>query len=236
VKRLACILSACLLAASAFALDFGVGVSGGSLSSKQSTDMKVLITRTTEDKTTKFNELDFGLVLTSDYIQFSTGYLTRKNDGWSSTSTTAIGSTSTPGSDSDVATQESYAYIPLEILLRYPVFFGKLKIIPMGGLEYDFCVGATASDGSTIQSSSITDRQGAAVGFSYYNRLLAKLGLGLDIPVTKKIALRPQFLCGFGIYSPQEKDYSSYYVANGYTAYKYFDFDISGGLVLAYRL
>jgi hypothetical protein len=236
VKRLACVLSACLLAASAFALDLGVGVNGGSLSSKQSTDVKVLITRTTEDISTKFSELNFGLVLTSDYVQFSTGYLTRKNDGWNSTSTIVVGSTSTPGSDSGVATQESYAYIPLEILLRYPVSLGKLRVIPMGGLEYDFCVGATSSNGASIQASSITDKQGSAVGFSYYNRLLAKLGLGLDIPVTKKLALRPQFLCGIGLYSPQEKDYSAYYVANGYTSWKYSDISLAGGLVLAYRL
>lgn len=236
MKRLACVLSACLLAVSAFALDLGVAVNGGSLASKQSTDLKVLVTRTTEDKTTKLGELDFGLVLTSDYVQFATGYLTRKNDGWSSTSTTVIGSTSTPGSGNGVATQESFAYIPLEILLRYPVFLGKLKLIPMGGLEYDFCVGATDSSGTAIQASSITDKQGAAAGFSYYNRLLAKLGLGLDIPVTKKIALRPQFLCSLGLYSPQEKDYSAYYVANGYTSWKYSDIAIAGGLVLAYKL
>ena len=237
MKRLACVLSACLLAASAFALDLGAGVNGGSLSSTMSTKMDTSNLDIDKKDVTKYGDINFGLVLSTDYVQFGAGYLKLSNGGSSSsgTQTVTVGSfkTYTDLTGSSAATKASYTYIPVQVLLRYPAKMGKITLIPMGGLEYDFCVAATGSDGKAITST--TDASGATTDLSYFNRLFAKVGLGFEIPVTKKIVLRPQALCSFGLYSKAESDYKTHNDTSD-TSYSFFDFDIAGGLVLAYRL
>jgi len=215
MKKLVSLLSACMLATSAFALDLGVGVNGGMATSSNTQKIKYFDESTT---VTKYKDLGFEAFLTTDYVQFGVGYLTRGNNG----STITVG-----GTPKDYPkTDEKYSSIPLEILFRYPLPLGKLKVIPMAGLEYDICVGGTKANGDAIASSDLAD----------YNRLTAKLGLGLDIPLSRKLSLRPQALCGFGLYNQKESDTATSQKSGIYETWSYFDFSLTGGLVLAYKL
>jgi hypothetical protein len=216
MKKLVSLLSVCMLATSAFALDFGVGVNGGMSSSALHATTSIFAVTT--DTVTKYKDLGFEAFLTTDYVQFGMGYLSRGNNG----STITIG-----GTPNDYPkTDEKYSSIPLEILFRYPLSLGKLKVIPMAGFEYDLCVGGTKANGDAIASSDLAD----------YNRLTAKLGLGFDIPLSRKLSLRPQALCGFGLYNQKESDTATSQKSGIYETWSYFDFSLTGGLFLAYKL
>lgn len=215
MKKLVSLLSVCMLATSAFALDLGVGVNGGMATSSNTKQIKYFDESTTA---TKYKDLGFEVFLTTDYVQFGMGFLSRGNNG----STITVG-----GTPKDYPkTDEKYSYIPLEVLIRYPLPLGKLKVIPMVGLEYDFCTAATTGGGDTVASSNLAD----------YNLLTAKLGLGFDIPLSRKLSLRPQALCGFGLYNQKESDTATSQKSGIYETWSYFNFSLTGGLILAYKL
>jgi hypothetical protein len=238
LKKAIALLSACLLAASAFALDFnaGIGLNGG----LESSTVKLSFLGGLATQTAQTHQLDFGAqaVAGFDYAQIGFGYLVKKDNGSTTTTTSSI-----PGatvSDPVVVnpTDANYSFISIEALGKYPVNVGGLKLIPMGGLEYDICVGAKGADGKAVDLSKVTDFSGKTVGASYFNTLSAKLGVGAEFAVGEKIVIRPQLLCSMGLYSAQNSDAKKTYESAGteLVTYSSSGFTFTAGVVVAYKL
>jgi hypothetical protein len=232
LKKAIALVSACLLAASAFALDFnaGIGLNGGLETSTVKMALGTLMNTTTNQK-----YLDFGAqaVVGFDYAQLGLGYLVKKDNGTSTTLVSSLlGTNKTTNTD---PTDANISFISIEALGKYPVNVGGLRLIPMAGLEYDICVGKKGSDGKAVDLSKTVNSDGKTVGASYYNTLAAKLGVGAEFAVGEKILIRPQLLCSMGLYSAQNSDMKKAMESLGMT-YSSFGFTFTAGVVVAYKL
>ncbi|GHV22915.1 hypothetical protein FACS189494_10380 [Spirochaetia bacterium] len=84
-------------------------------------------------------------------------------------------------------------YIRFGALGKYPFKLGKLEIFPLLGIEVDVCVGGK------YKNAVISDATES------FTKLWFKTGVGVDIPLTSILYLRPEFLYGIGLQDKLEK-------------------------------
>ncbi len=223
VKKFVSVVALIALAASVFAagMDTGFGVNYGGLTSTATGTVTLLGSSTTTATATKYTDLDFNAYLTVDYVQFGVGYMTLKNNG---------GTVTVGGSSSSFdASSESYTYLPLYLVGRYPLKLGRqFSFVPMAGLQYAFCIASTNSSGNAVTSD-----------LSSYNRFSGLLGFAFDISLGKNLVLRPQFICDITIEQPYETtaiNNAKSSIGSSGTSLKYFDYTLKGGISIAYKL
>ena len=79
---------------------------------------------------------------------------------------------------------------------KYPIFLGAATLFPLLGVDYKIAV---AQD-YTVKGKKSTweDRNKDDSVSDYWSSMWFKFGVGADIPLSKKLYLRPMFLYGFG--------------------------------------
>ncbi len=174
MKKIAMIvISACILASGAFALDMGVGgifeynyVPGFTKVGNNS-------------GSTEMHALGFKAFFDAQYAAVSFGV-----DG-------TVGKVKIKNKTTGVTTElnQQATFLNLGIMGKYPFSVGNAKIYPIVGFDFDFAIAAKA-DGKKME---LTAEQKKGM-----NRYWFDIGLGADIPVALdgKLCIRPQALFG----------------------------------------
>jgi len=189
MKRLLLVLVLVCLAAAAFAGDLSVGVGASG-----SYYMQTMKGPGGEALTTgvPFNFMAF---LDSTYLEAAVGY--RTVHGFHTKVTPVAG----PVSESDDNTSE-YSYLTLAAYLRLPIPLGSIALIPMIGVEYDYTLAATNDVGAHATSSQLSD----------LSSLWIKGGLGIEVPISSAVYLRPECLFGYQLNNEDERKTIDYYL------------------------
>ncbi len=95
----------------------------------------------------------------------------------------------------------------------------------MVGVEYDYMLSGTLSDGSPITSSGKTD----------FNEFWFKAGLGLDVPVSSQMYVRPELTVGYKLHSKPDNDAIALDNSLGVDA-KIITVDVELAILLGFRL
>lgn len=229
MKRLFVLVSLCLMAVGAFALDLGVTAGGRFDTCTTTTTATVLSTTITTEVNRQDLDLRFGLVATpAPWLQLGLGYFATGDKGGYTEITTGSSANKTI-QDPD---KRSLSFVAIEGLFRIPLRSGGLRLSPLVGAEYDMCVGATNASGTVLAASDITDADGNDAGFAYYSKLFLKAGISADFPLSRQVILRPWILAGFGLLSASDVDAKD----AAPTTYSLFDFSVEAGMGLLFRL
>lgn len=176
-------------AASAFALDAEVSIGGDY--GRIYEDYLITVDGTSSITARHSPDFNIEAAVNIHYLMFRTGYL-RKCMG-----TVSISDSTVTSSKDELLID----YIPLELLGRYPVAVGPVSIVPMLGIEYDIALSAVNSSGKSQVDSIITS------SIMDFNRLYAKAGFCVDIPVSDRLSIRPEAFFQYGLYSVYDSNY-----------------------------
>ena len=94
--------------------------------------------------------------------------------------------------------------LKLSLFGKYPIDLGGFTLFPMLGIDGQINL-SVKSDGEDVPDDSKDDYNEM---FSYF---WIKAGVGVDIPLSDKLYLRPEFLYGIRFNTDQEKDMLDYY-------------------------
>jgi len=217
------------MAVGAFALDLGIDAGGRFDTHTTTTTLTVFSSTVTTEVNRQDLDFRFGLVaMPFPWFQLGIDYFKTGDKG----GYTEISSGSSKNKTNQDPDKRSLSFVAIEGLFRIPLRSGGLRLTPMIGAEYDFCVGAITASGTVLAASDITDADGNDAGFAYYSRLVLKAGVSADFPLSRQVILRPWLLAGYGLPSAKDADDK----AAAPTSYSLFDFDIEAGMGLVFKL
>jgi hypothetical protein len=120
-------------------------------------------------------------------------------------------------------------YLSFGILFKYPVDMTGFYLFPLLGLEYDLNLGYKDADGNDLKADMSADEK------ANLNMVWIKAGIGLDIPIARKIYLRPEVLAAYKFRSKLNTDAVDAYEASGASDVSVTTIKVDIGLLLGYQ-
>jgi hypothetical protein len=161
------------------------------------------------------------------YVQVSVGL------DWASanSATRVVDELSIFGGGSDKVTSPSITrdYLSFGLLLKYPFDMTGFYVFPILGLEYDLNLVYKDASGNDLKADMDKDE------VADLNMLWIKAGVGLDIPIAKRIYLRPEVLGSYKLRSKLEKDWIAEEESAGMDSASYTTIKVDIGFLLGYQ-
>jgi hypothetical protein len=116
--------------------------------------------------------------------------------------------------------------------LKYPFQFGAFALYPVIGIEYDFNLSYTDSDGNDLKSTM------SDTGKTMLDRLYAKAGLGFEYTLSPSMAIRLEAIYGYKFESENDKSWDDWAAGAPYyyTNYSNVTSKIDVNAALAFKL
>ena len=217
MKRLLLVLAMVCLATGAFATDVSFGI--GASASYYSSDFTESFAGLTGDSA--ITKIPFNFIAYADmtYLQVAVGY--RMFRGAHEKDTNPISGVS----ETDF-NRFSASYVSFAAYGKFPLQLGSVIFFPMIGVEYDMVIAGTYNDGTAWTSQTKSDQ----------SEFWIKGGIGLDVPVSPQLYVRPELILGYKLLNKPEKDLIDSEKSLGAYDVSYLDLSVEFALLLGVRL